>query len=107
MQVLQVGLSELFHARLGQTDSPDDERTKDLASDAALNGLLLERVQKPSPGIFSEHEVLGRLRKYREASVFRQVESLLKESPKSLEINHLNTDPSLNDDPESQAAAPP
>lgn len=50
-----MGLSELFHARLGQTDSPDDERTKDLASDAALNGLLLERVQKPSPGIFSEH----------------------------------------------------
>lgn len=53
-QVLQVGLSELFHARLGQTDSPDDERAKDLASDAALDGLLLERVQKPSPGIFTE-----------------------------------------------------
>lgn len=53
-QVLQVGLSELFHARLGQTDSPDEERTKDLASDAALDGLLLERVQKPSPGIFTE-----------------------------------------------------
>lgn len=53
-QVLQVGLSELFHARLGQTDRPDDERAKDLASDAALDGLLLERVQKPSPGIFTE-----------------------------------------------------
>ncbi|XP_026082104.1 uncharacterized protein LOC113058425 isoform X2 [Carassius auratus] len=104
-KVLQVGLSELFHARLGQTDSPDDERTKDLASDAALDGLLLERVQKPSPGVFSEH-VLERLRKYREASVLRQVESLLKESPKSLEINRLNTDPSLNDDPENQDAAP-
>ncbi|XP_050984608.1 uncharacterized protein si:dkey-103g5.4 isoform X2 [Labeo rohita] len=103
-KVLQVGLSELFHARLGQTVSPDDERTKDLQS---LDGLLLERLQKPSPGIFSEDEVLGRLRKYREASVFRQVESLLKESPKSLEINHLNTDPSLNDDPDSQDAAPP
>lgn len=51
LQVLQVGLSELFHARLGQTD---DERTKDLASDAGLDGLLLERVQKPSPGVFSE-----------------------------------------------------
>lgn len=49
-----MGLSELFHARLGQTDSLDDERTKYLASDAALDGLLLERVQKPSPGIFSE-----------------------------------------------------
>ncbi|KAL1260729.1 hypothetical protein QQF64_008556 [Cirrhinus molitorella] len=103
-KVLQVGLSELFHARLGQTDSPDDEKTKDLQS---LDGLLLEKVQKPSPGIFTEDEVLGRLRKYREASVFRQVESLLKESPKSLEINHLNTDPSLNDDPDSQDAAPP
>lgn len=53
-QALQLGLSELFHARLGKTDSPDDERTKYLASDAALDGLLLERVQKPSPGIFSE-----------------------------------------------------
>ncbi len=51
LQVLQVGLSELFHARLGQTD---DERTKDLASDAGLDVLLLERVQKPSPGVFSE-----------------------------------------------------
>lgn len=51
LQVLQVGLSELFHARLGQTVSPDDERTKDLQS---LDGLLLERLQKPSPGIFSE-----------------------------------------------------
>ncbi|XP_059389142.1 uncharacterized protein si:dkey-103g5.4 isoform X2 [Carassius carassius] len=106
-KVLQEGLSELFHARLGQTDSPDYERRKDLASEAALDGLLLERVQKPSPGVFSEHEVLGRLRKYREASVFRQVESLLKESPKSLEINRLNTDPSLKDDPENQDAAPP
>lgn len=48
-----MGLSELLHARLGQTDSPDVER-KYLASDAALDGLLLERVQKPSPGIFSE-----------------------------------------------------
>ncbi len=46
-----MGLSELFHARLGQTD---DERTKDLASDAGLDVLLLERVQKPSPGVFSE-----------------------------------------------------
>ncbi|XP_048016115.1 uncharacterized protein si:dkey-103g5.4 isoform X5 [Megalobrama amblycephala] len=105
-KALQVGLSELFHARLGQTDSPDDERTKYLASDAALDGLLLERVQKPSPGIFSEDEVLGHLRKYREASVYREVESLLKESPKSLEINHLNTDPSVSDGPDSQDAAP-
>ncbi|ROL53321.1 hypothetical protein DPX16_20431 [Anabarilius grahami] len=105
-QALQVGLSELFHARLGQTDSPDDERTKYLASDAALNGLLLEKVQKPSPGIFSEDEVLGHLRKYREASVYREVESLLKESPKSLEINHHNTDPSVSDGPDSQDAAP-
>ncbi|XP_067222022.1 uncharacterized protein si:dkey-103g5.4 isoform X4 [Chanodichthys erythropterus] len=103
-KALQVGLSELFHARLGQTDSPDDERTKYLASDAALDGLLLERVQKPSPGIFSEDEVLGHLRKYREASVYREVESLLKESPKSLEINHLNTDPSVSDGPDSQDA---
>ncbi|KAK7156390.1 hypothetical protein R3I94_006451 [Phoxinus phoxinus] len=105
-KVLQVGLSELFHARLGQTDSPDDKRTKDLASDAALDGLLLERVQKPSPGIFIEDEVLGHLHKYREASVFRQVESLLKEAPKSLEINHINTDPSVSDGPDSQDAAP-
>ncbi|XP_067306926.1 uncharacterized protein si:dkey-103g5.4 isoform X3 [Pseudorasbora parva] len=102
-KVLQVGLSELFHARLGQTDSPNDERMKDLTPDTALNGLLLERVLKPSPGIFSEEEVLGHLHKYREASVFRQVESLLKESPRSLEINHLNTDPSVSDCPDSQA----
>ncbi|XP_043114159.1 uncharacterized protein si:dkey-103g5.4 isoform X4 [Puntigrus tetrazona] len=103
-KVLQVCLSELFHARLRQSD---DERTKELASDAALDGLLLERVQKPSPGAFSEDEVLGRLRKYRDASVFRQVESLLRESPKSLEIKHINTDPSLSDGPDSQDAAPP
>jgi len=52
-QVLQVGLSELFHARLGLIVS-DDEKAKDMTSDAALDGLLLERVQKPSPGIFTE-----------------------------------------------------
>lgn len=57
--------------------------------------------------LFFWQEVLGRLRKYREASVFRQVESLLKESPKSLEIKHLNTDPSLSDGPDSQDATPP
>nr|XP_017206661.1 uncharacterized protein si:dkey-103g5.4 isoform X1 [Danio rerio] len=104
-KVLQVGLSELFHSRLGQADSPEHNRMKDLASDGALDGLLLERVQKPSPGIFSEDEVLGRLSKYREASVYRRVESLLKEPPKSLEI-HLNTDPSLNHGTDSQDAAP-
>lgn len=56
--------------------------------------------------LFSGQEVLGHLRKYREASVYREVESLLKESPKSLEINHLNTDPSVSDGPDSQDAAP-
>ena len=56
--------------------------------------------------LFSGQEVLGHLHKYREASVFRQVESLLKESPTSLEINHINTDPSVSDGPDSQDAAP-
>lgn len=48
-------------------------------------------------------EVLERLQKYREASVFRQVESLLRESSKSPEIN---TDLSLKNCAESQDPAP-
>ncbi|XP_057207593.1 uncharacterized protein si:dkey-103g5.4 [Triplophysa rosa] len=107
-KVLQVVLNELFNARLGRVPSAKDGRTGDsMSSDTALDALLLERVQKPFPGIFSEDEVLERLQKYREASVFRQVESLLRESSKSLEISHLNTDLSLNDGAESHDSAPP
>ncbi|XP_051962910.1 uncharacterized protein si:dkey-103g5.4 [Xyrauchen texanus] len=107
-KVLQMGLSELFQARLGLTSRTEDGRLKDsLGSDTALDGLLLERVQKPSPGSFSEDEVHGCLQKYREASVFRQVESLLRDSQEKLEINHLDTDLSLNDSTEDQDAAPP
>ncbi|XP_055052386.2 uncharacterized protein [Misgurnus anguillicaudatus] len=108
-KVLQVALSELFHARLGHAAGTKDGKLEDsLSFDTALDGLLLERVQ-PGAGIFSEGEVLGRLQKYKEASVFRQVESLLRdmESSKSLEIINLNTDPSLNDTTESQDAAQP
>lgn len=54
-QVLQVALSELFHARLGHAAGTNDEKSEDgLSSDTALGGLLLERVQKPGAGIFSE-----------------------------------------------------
>ncbi|XP_056613166.1 uncharacterized protein si:dkey-103g5.4 isoform X2 [Triplophysa dalaica] len=104
-KVLQVVLNELFNARLGRVHSAKDGRTgysMSSESDTALDALLLERVHKPGP----EDEVLERLQKYREASVFRQVESLLRESSKSLEISHLNTDLSLNDGAESQDPAP-
>lgn len=50
-------LNELFNARLGRVHSAKDGRTghsMSSESDTALDALLLERVQKPGPGIFCE-----------------------------------------------------
>ncbi|XP_066498957.1 uncharacterized protein si:dkey-103g5.4 [Hoplias malabaricus] len=77
-KVLQVCLSELFHARLA-LDSAEGKTPSGVGTNSALNGLLLERVQKPGQGTLSEDDVARMLQKHREASVFRQVESLLRD----------------------------
>ncbi|XP_060754032.1 uncharacterized protein si:dkey-103g5.4 isoform X2 [Neoarius graeffei] len=76
-KVLQVCLTELFHARL----EPDSAEGKTQNTDSALNRLVLERVQKCDPGTVSENlNEVARLReKHKESSVFRKVESLLRD----------------------------
>ncbi|KAI4904544.1 hypothetical protein NFI96_029605 [Prochilodus magdalenae] len=77
-KVLQVCLSELFRARLAP-DSTEGKAESGVGTNTAFNGLLLERVQKPSQGILSEDVVAKMLQKHRESSMFRQVESLLRD----------------------------
>ncbi|KAL7831745.1 hypothetical protein AOLI_G00292930 [Acnodon oligacanthus] len=104
-KVLQVCLSELFHARLGP-DLSEERVQSGVGTNSALNSLLLERVQKPgqSQGILSEDDVARMLQKHRESSVFRQVESLLRD--KNTEVSPSDSQLPIKHVKDSQSTAP-
>ncbi|XP_017347105.1 uncharacterized protein si:dkey-103g5.4 isoform X2 [Ictalurus punctatus] len=101
-KVLQVCLSELFHARL----EPDSAEGKKQSTDSTLNSLVSERVQKCDPGTLSENlnEVARLLEKHKESSVFRKVESLLRD--KNLEVSPSDSEPPIKHGAEGQDVAP-
>ncbi|XP_053503279.1 uncharacterized protein si:dkey-103g5.4 [Ictalurus furcatus] len=101
-KVLQVCLSELFYARL----EPDSAEGKKQSTDSALNSLVFERVQKCDPGTLSENlnEVARLLEKHKESSVFRKVESLLRD--KNLEVSPRDSEPPIKHGAEGQGVAP-
>ncbi|GAA6100555.1 uncharacterized protein si:dkey-103g5.4 isoform X1 [Tachysurus ichikawai] len=101
-KVLQVCLSELFHARL-ELDAA--EGTKQ-STDSALNSLVLNRGLARDPGTVSENltEVARLLEKHKESSVFRKVECLLRD--KNLEVSPNDGELPIKHGAEGQGAAP-
>ncbi|XP_058270321.1 uncharacterized protein si:dkey-103g5.4 isoform X4 [Hemibagrus wyckioides] len=101
-KVLQVCLSELFHARL-ELDAAEGKKQ---SSDSAFNSLVFDRVQKHHPETVSENlnEVARLLEKHKESSVFRKVESLLRD--KNLEVSPSDGELPIKHGAEGQDAAP-
>ncbi|KAF7699916.1 hypothetical protein HF521_002874 [Silurus meridionalis] len=101
-KVLQVCLSELFHARL----EPDLDEEKKQGTDSALNSLLLKSVHQPDPGTVSENlnEVARLLEKHRESSVLRNVESLLRDM--KLEVSPSDSELPIKHGAEGQDIVP-
>ncbi|KAI5620779.1 hypothetical protein C0J50_19651 [Silurus asotus] len=101
-KVLQVCLSELFHARL----EPDLDEEKNQGTDSALNSLLLKSVHQPDPGTVSENlnEVARLLEKHRESSVLRNVESLLRDM--KLEVSPSDSELPIKHGAEGQDVVP-
>ncbi|KAM9469539.1 uncharacterized protein Hap1MRO34_013970 [Clarias gariepinus] len=101
-KVIQVCLNELFRARL-ELDSAEDKKQ---STDSAINSLVLERVQKHDSGTVSENlnEVTRLLGKHKENSVFRNIESLLRE--KTLEVSPSDSELPIKHGAEGQGIAP-
>ncbi|KAK3531764.1 hypothetical protein QTP70_028289 [Hemibagrus guttatus] len=112
-KVLQVCLSELFHARL-ELDAAEGKKQ---SSVSALNSLVFDRVQKLQPEIVSESlnvsqlivtpldEVARLLEKHKESSLFRKVESLLRD--KNLEVSPSDGELPIKHGAEGRDAAVP
>ncbi|XP_066570318.1 uncharacterized protein LOC136759294 [Amia ocellicauda] len=88
-QSVQACLNELFLLRLdGYGDAPSvralrgalaGEASSGPATLSALSTLLQDRVQEPTLACLSEKRACEQLQKYREASIYRSVEGLLRE----------------------------